>query len=207
MAYWPTAGFLNPGPIQPWARIGDNMMIKVLQNFALYRVVFVEQLPPSSPLMASFGAIAANSTLSAQSLQTQLETDGYELFQIRMNLLEDVDLQVYEPQNLPRFVVKNARAYITKKGQKLDPYGAMTEMGIYQDQYPYVDVINNRDYAYTTVRVGFYGFRYRISRLKDPATNQSYPPYNTIDALPKNLPYVAVMAEGFVGLGFERSAL
>lgn len=214
--YLPSPGFLNPGPIQPWAGMGQNILIKRVQKFVMYEVVFMEQLPMSSPFIVDFaslngGSIGANTTVAAQSLQTPEEMDGTEFGQWRCLFLEDFNLQFYETQNLPRFLAKNARGRWGKKMQKLDPYQAMTEHGVFQDEYPFVDVINNRDYALTTARIALYGFRYRVTRKKVPGANgqiAQLAPMDTIEEVDRlKLPYVAVMAEGFIGTGFERGGL
>lgn len=211
MPYWPGPGFLNPGPIQPWAGIGQTILIKRVQKYILYQVGFMEQLPPSAPLVRDFGAIgAATATtatqLSAQSLQAQLEMDGYEFAQIRFYPLDDVSVNVYQPQVLNRFVVKNTRARYSRKTLAMDPYQAMTEMAVFQSDFPFFDVLNSRQMTIAMSRIAFYGFRYRINRKINPATDDFYPAYNGIDEVP-NIPYAAVMAEGFVGTGFVRSAV
>ena len=215
MPYFPAPGFLNPGPIQPWAGIGQTILIKRVQKYILYEVGFLEQLPPSAPMVRDFGAIGAGTattptSLVSQSLQTPLEMDGYEFAQIRFYILDDVSVNVYQPQVLNRFVAKNARARYSRKSQVMDPNQAMTEMAVFQSDYPYFDVFNSRQYSMAVSRVAFYGYRYRIARKVNPASNDEnnpfYPAYNGIDEVP-NVPYVAVMAEGFVGTGFVRSAV
>lgn len=215
MPYWPGPGFLNPGPMQPWAGIGQTILIKRVQKYILYQVGFVEQLPPSQPMVKDFGAIAAGTStvptvLSAQSLQNPLEMDGYEFAQVRFYIMDDVSLNMYQPQVLNRWVTKNTRARYSRKTQILDPYQALTEMAVFQSDYPYVDVVNSRQMSIAMARVGFYGYRYRIARKVDPARKDEqepfYPAYNGIDDVP-NVPYVAVMAVGFVGTGFVRSAV
>lgn len=202
----PTPGWLEPGPMQPYAQIGQNLLIKVVQNYVLFRVNLIEQLPLSSPLVVNFGAIGANATLPGVSLQTPLQMDGFEIGQFRAIMLEDIDLQVYEPQNLPRFINSVGRYRWSRMAQSLDPSYSRTEIAVYQDQFPYVDVINPTNQALVAARIAFFGNRYRIQRLKD-AQKADYPIYPTINDVPANIPFAAIMAEGFTGLGFERLGL
>lgn len=205
----PRPGMLEPGPMQPYATIGQNLLIKVVQNYVLFRVNLVEQLPLSSPMVVNFasgGAIAANSTTPGVSLQTPLQMDGFEIGQFRAIFLEDFDLQVYEPQNTPRFINSVGRYRWSMMAQSVDPDYARTEIAVYQNQYPYVDVINPTAVALNMARIAFFGNRYRIERLKD-AQGQQYPAFATIGEVPTSVPYQAIMAEGFTGLGFERIGL
>lgn len=198
-------GFLQPGPMAPWARIGDNILVKRVQKYVLYKVLFEEQIPYSSPMIIDLiansspvvASIAGNATLPAQSLQVPLEMDGWELGQFRVKILSDIELQVYEPQNLPRFFIKQARARFSKLGQVNDPYQAQSELAVFQDEYPYVDVINPRDYTIVQARVAFYGYRYRLAQLDA---------VNGINEI-KDTAFTAVMAEGFVGTGYQRPGI
>ena len=205
MAYYPAPGFLHPGPMCPWASIGENILVKRVQKYVAYQVVWQEQVPMSSPAVVDFGAIAANASIAAQSLQTPLEMDGFELGQWRGMILDDLSLQVYEPQNLPRFLAKNIRARVSARGQQLDPWCSQFELGVFQDEFPFVDVFNNRDYAITVARVAFFGFRHRVVRVRRDGVE--LPGYNSVNEVPQTLRFTAVMAEGFVGTGFERGGL
>lgn len=188
--------FLQPGPITPWGKIGERLLVKRVQKFVLYLINYVEQIPLANPIVRDFGSIAANTTSAGVSLQTPLEMDGAEIAQWRIKLLDDLVLQINQPQNLPRFLAKNARSRITKWGQMFDPFDAMSEIAVFQDEYPYVDVINPTDYTQVTTRVAFYGFRYRLSELQV---------VERIEQVQGG--YTAVMGEGFVGSGFQRGGL
>lgn len=219
--FLPSPGFLKPGPMQPYAQIGQNILVKYVQNFVYFKVRWLEQLPLSRSLSVDFASsgtinvnggpngsnpFAAATTVQGISLQYPLQMDGLELGQFRVVLIDDLELAMYEPQNLPRFVNSVGRYKITKMAQTLraNQYNENTEFAVIQDQYPYVDVTNPQAYAKNQLRAGFYGFRYRIERLTDSNGNQ-IPAYGTIEAaIAKNIPAAAVMAEGFVGAGYER---
>lgn len=219
--FLPSPGWLSPGPMQPFVQMGENVLVRRLQRYIAYKVAFIEQLPMSGALQIDFGAVGAAATVAGVSLQTQLEMDGYEMGQFRCRLLEDMSLQVYEPQQTPRYLVKNGRARWTKISQKMDPWGVGTEICVFQDQWPYVDVTNHTAVAYTVCRASFWGYRFQVNRYVQAtgpdgkltyravspleADNSPGASFGSIrEALESGIKFTAVMAEGFIGLGYER---
>lgn len=191
-------GYLEAGPMSPWARMRENILIKQMQKYVLYEVSMMEAIPASNPILVNFGAIPANGSVVSQSLQTPLEMDGFELGQWRACILDDITVQVYQLQNTNRYIVKNARSRWTKFQQLIDPHCSYTELAVFQDQYPYVDVFNPGDYAYVGARIAFWGIRYRLIQKGV---------FPDIEQVPGTIPFTAVLGEGFTGVGFSRAGL
>ena len=79
----------RPGPITPAAGIGENILLRRLKKYFLYRVLFREGLPPGAALVRDFGAIGAGVTVAQQSLQAQLELTEDQIGQFRFFPLDD----------------------------------------------------------------------------------------------------------------------
>lgn len=215
MAIVNVQGPLLPGPIAPVARLGERVVVKRVQSYYMYDVMMTESLPKGGSLVVNLLAnaqptvatIAAGVTVSTIPMQTPMEMDGYEMGQWRFRLLDDFQIRVYEPISLPRFVVKNARATISKWGQVSDPDDHQTELFVWQDEWPGFDVINPTAFTLATCRIALYGYRYRMKRTTQ--TNGD----GSITVIPAqqdlsgfgNLAYTGVMGEGFAGTGFERA--
>ena len=199
-------GYLSAGPIQPVAGIGEKILVRRVQNWVLYPIVYIEQIPESSPVTIDLIAnsapvvanIAAGGSLLSQSLQNPLQMDGLELGQFRIRIYDNIELQFYEPQALPRFVTMQARARFSKFGQVHDQHLSQSEIWIFQSEWPFVDVFNRCNYVITSATVGFSGLRYRLGPEQRISNNL---------ADFANDRYTAVMAEGFIGIGFQNPGL
>jgi len=178
----------RPGPITPVASIGEHVLIRRLRGYHLYRILYREGLPLSNTLTVNFGAIAAGATLASQSLQVPLELNDLQLGQFRMRVLEDIRLTIWQPRSVGRFQVKNVISNVTPFTEINDPCGHVTEIFVYEDEWPFVDVNNPTGYNLALARAQFYGFRYGLDKIGE---------YTEESLAGIAQPYTAVVGEGY----------
>jgi hypothetical protein len=176
----------RPGPITPIAGIGQNILVYKQKKYFLYNVVYREGLPYSAPLMMNFGAIAAGATLAGQSLQNILEMPDNQIGQFRMQVLDDVQVTLWEPRSNGRFQLKNNIAQVSAYTALQDSCGHTTEFFVHEATWPFVDITNPRVAATVTARIAFYGFKYVVEQISE------------VDNLNDiSRPYTAVVSEGY----------
>lgn len=178
--------YARPGPIVPLANIGQNVLIRRLNAYHLYRIRFREGVPPSAPLMNDFGAIAAGATLLGITLQPVLEMPEYQLGHFRMRVIEDIEIALLEPRAVARFDLRNVIAEVSAFTTIYDPCSHTTEFCVYEDTWPFANVTNPSDYALVVSRVVFWGFKYVLDFIQSS---------DNIEAI--NQPYSAIVSEGW----------
>ena len=187
-------GYGRPGPITPLAGVNESLLVHRQNMWFLYRVTGVEAVHPSPALIVDTGAVNAAATTRDQSLQTPLELGEFELGQFRMRVLDDVRLTLYQPRQAGRFTVKRAQATVTLASRIADPCGHLSELYVYKDEYPYMDVNNPTDSNLLITRATFWGFRYKVQEL-------SHHQLGKLAEIPG--PYAAVIGEALVRGGGE----
>ena len=176
----------RPGPITPIAHIGQNILVYKTKHYELFRVLYREGIPPSTPLMRDFGAIAAGATLAGQSMQAELEMPDNQLGQFRIQCLDDLRVTIWQPRSLGRFQNKNIVAQVTAFTTIMDQCSHTTEFTVFEDTWPFFDVMNPRIVATIQARVIMWGFKYVLDRIE------------ICDEISKvSLPYAAVVSEGY----------
>lgn len=106
------AQLYRPGLIAPVAKPGENVLVFSQTSYLLYRVAYVEPLPPSPALTIDNGSLAAGLPLNAIDTQTILDMANGQLAQLRFRVLDDINVQINQPSQLVRFTNKNKTATI-----------------------------------------------------------------------------------------------
>lgn len=192
-------GANEPGAIRPVARVNENIL-DLHDNIAdLYRLTGIEAIQPSLPMVVDFvtlsgAAITAGGTTRDQTLQTPLELNLNEIGHFRCHLLDDVHLIVYQPRQTGRFGTKRAQSRLQLTSRLRDPCGHLSDLFVYKDEYPFVDIINPGGSDLLVARAIFWGFRYRVELIRQ---------YSLSEVKSITMPYTAVLGQGLVRGGGE----
>ncbi len=159
------------GPLSLIARIKDNISVYTAKKWYHYQVAYAEPWPRSSPLrvdiVALSGAttIAANGTIAKRLIPILQITDG-EMFCLRFEPLDDVELVIWEQSGTGRFNSRNAQARVDMATGLRDPYLASTTffvMGYQRDMN--LEVFNPNPVALNQARAQFRGYRYVLDDI------------------------------------------
>lgn len=150
----------KPGPIEPVAHPGDKVLTIDREQYSLYVVGYVEQIPLSHPLVVNIGAIAAGTTAAINNPQNQLDMPYGTFAQYRARVLDDIHVLIYQPQASARFTNKTQVARVNVFSQLEDPCGHQTEVFVFEDQRIFLQATNPTLYALVQARVAFWGYKY-----------------------------------------------
>ena len=112
--------------------------------------------------------------------------DDLHVGQFRWLVLDDLRVTLKQPRATSRFGTKQVVATVTQFTQVYDPCGHTTEFFSFEDEFPFVDVLNPSAYNLAQSRLLFYGFKYRLMELKNVAT-----------IVEISIPYTAVVGQAF----------
>ena len=154
------------GPIEPIVLPGEIVGIWVNKVYQFYQVLYIEGIPRSDPLEIDFGALAAGASSGVTQL-TLLEMPDKEFGQFRVIVEDDISALLYQGRADQRHKLENRVATYTRFTQLHDPCGHQGEFYVHEDNYAFMDVTNQTDYALTQSRVAFYGFRYVLEELTE----------------------------------------
>lgn len=157
-----TAGYMyksGVGLMEPVALIGQNVAIRYINELHIKRVTFVEAIPPFQAL--DVGAVAAQ-TRSARTAMPNLDLADNEFGQFRWYPLDDMQVLLWLPQAQGKSVLRNIMVPMDATVVHRDPCLHLTEFFVWEDNHPFVEVINYRDYPITMARIITMGFRYRV---------------------------------------------
>lgn len=147
------------GPVEQVVLPNEMVGIWVNKVYEFYRVLYVEGLLRSDPITIDIGALAA----AAQSAMTQvtlLQMPDQEFAQFRMEVLDDVEVAVYQGSADQRHKLFTRATTLTRFQPLFDPEASVSEMYEFEDNYLFLQATNQTGYALTQARVVFWGFRY-----------------------------------------------
>ena len=147
------------GLIEPVVMPGEIAGLYVNKTYYFYKILYIEGIPRSDPLVVDIGALAAGAT-SAMTQLTLLEMPDKEFGQFRMFVLDDIAANLWQGRSDGRARLSNRVGRVTRFTDMRDPDGHTTEFYVHEDDYAFVQVLNPTGYALTQTRVGFFGFRY-----------------------------------------------
>ncbi len=153
----------KPGPIEPVCLAGENVLLAGRQGFTLYTVAYIEPLSRSAPLVQDLGSLAPGVPSALTSTENYLDAAYGQLQQIRVRVLDDINVTIYQPQAQARQANQNITALINAFGALYDPDDHMSEFFIFEDQRPYVQAVNPTQYTNTKSRLSYYGYKYVLS--------------------------------------------
>ena len=152
------------GPIEPICMPGENVGIWVNKVYEFYRVLFIEGLMRSNPITIDLGALAAGAATAVIELLL-LEMPRQEFAQFRCEVLDDVEVILYQGRADQRHKLFSRVATYSRFLRQLDPDGHTGEFYGFEDNNAFMQATNNTDYALTQARVTFWGFRYVVEPL------------------------------------------
>jgi len=169
----------KPGPIEPVARVGENVLTVNRELYSLYKIAYVETLPVSGPLVIDGGAIGAGVTLAPINTSLVLDMNYGEMSQIRAKVLDDISVSIYQPSGVARHNLKTPVATINAFTALYFPDDEPSELFVYEDQRPVLLIRNPRTVALVMSRVMFYGIRYALSGPGGSSTGGHILPFKT----------------------------
>lgn len=195
------AGAFKPGPIAPLAKPGENILLVDRETFHLYGVAFVEPLAPSHVLIFNAGAILAGARALNQNTQPVLDQNYGQLAQIRMRVLDDIHFVIKQPQAVARQGDLNVTAEINAYTHLYDPYDALTEMFIFENQRFFMDITNPRQQNLAQARIAFYGYKYVLIGKEGSGGNVHLTPlrefYSPEEAIQAGLRFTTIPEGGW----------
>jgi len=144
---------------EPLVRVGGTIITEPKGN--AYKVVYIEQ---TGIIEHDFGSIGANSTIYDQVIDS-IAMHKNELGQFRMFFVDNIVLEnIRLPLGAGRFVLKNKTGFIDNTFQStalgLDYFSQFTEIYVFEDNVPVVNVRNPSSTALTNSRIRFFGYKY-----------------------------------------------
>jgi len=172
----------QPGPIEPIVDTGQNLLLQQKQSlFKLYRVNFVEPIPPSVPVTVNLQAGGLNAATTTSGISTgatpvslanQEDMPDGELFQARFRVLDPVSVTLWQGQGLGRDLTKVTQATYTMWSYHVDPHAAFSEHFVWEQNRAYMIATNYLARAVGQVRVMLWGFRFVIEGVMPQAGRQ-----------------------------------
>jgi len=173
-----------PGPIAPIVKPGQNVMLADLSSYKLYMVSFVEPIPRSSPLVFNTGGILGSATTTPQDTAAILNMQDGQLGQFRAEVLDDIVVQVNQPNANGRFRLRGPIATLNIFSAIYDPDAHLTETYVYDLGRPFLVVNNPSAAPILRARIVFWGFRYQLEGASGIATKAGeLPPIATYSSL------------------------
>ena len=154
----------KPGPIEYIAMPGEVVGLWVNKFYEFFKILYIEGLMVSNPVTIDLGALAAGAQTAVTQL-TLLEMPDLEFGQFRAEVLDDVEVILYQGRADQRHKLHTRVATYNWFQRQRDPDGHTGEFYVYEDNYAFMQAINNTDYAQTQARVKFEGFRYVLEAL------------------------------------------
>lgn len=184
-------GPYRAGPMEPVVHVGEQLLILDRDSYKLYGVAFIEQLPPSWPILVNVFAnttpvtttLASGSQLSMVSTQNQLDLPYGVLAQYRARVIDDLAATIRQPQANSRFTNLDQVARLSAYGAIEDPCDHMSELFQMEQDHIFVDVINTSGFALVQARIMFYGYKYVLEGKEGVSVGAKLTPYKTFASI------------------------
>lgn len=147
------------GPIEQTNLPGETVGVWVNKVYEFYKILFVEPIPRSDPVSIDLGAIAAGASTAVTQVSL-LQMPDLEFAQFRMEVLDDVEIGVYQGRADMRHKLHQRVATVSRMNALFDPCAHQTELFEFEDNFIFLQAANNSGYALTVARVVFWGYRY-----------------------------------------------
>lgn len=156
----------NAGPIEQVVMPGETVGIWINKVYEFYKILYIEGVMRSDPVTQDLGALAAAATTAVTQI-TLLQMPDLEFAQLRMEVLDDVEVIVYQGRADQRHKLFTRVATLNRFLPLFDPCAHLTEMYEFEDNYIFLQATNQTSYALTQARVVFWGFRYVLEALTE----------------------------------------
>jgi len=155
------------GPIEQVVLPGETVGIWVNKVYEFYRALYVEGIMRSDPVTIDLGATTVAAPITALTQATLLQMPDQEFAQFRMEVLDDVQVAVYQGRADQRHKLFTVNAALNRSLPLHDPDAHTTEMYEYEDNYLFLQATNLTAYPITQARVSFWGYRYVLEALTE----------------------------------------
>jgi hypothetical protein len=145
------------GMADPVALMDQFVAIRYMNSTLYRRVDFLEAYPPFQCI--DIGAMAANA-VSAKTNITNLDMPNEEFAIFRWWTEDPIQVRLYLPNSTARANLKNMQAVWDYKTPERDPGLVSTEIGVWQDNRPAVEVMNIAGQAISAARIYAIGYRF-----------------------------------------------
>jgi len=154
------------GPVEQVNMPGETVGIWVNKVYEFFKIVYIETITRSDPVAIDLGAVAAAGQTNVTQL-TLLQMPDLEFGQFRMEVLDDVEVAIYQGRADQRHKLHQRVATLSRMSAMFDPCGHLSEMFEFEDNYIFLQALNRTDYALTVSRVVFWGYRYVLEALTE----------------------------------------
>jgi len=155
------------GPIEQIVMPGETVGLWVNKVYEFYKVQFVEGIMRSDPVALNLGAPAALGGVSAITQLTILQMPDLEFAQLRAEVLDDVSVLLYQGRADQRHKLQNVVATFSRMNREFDPCAHLTEFYEFEDNFAFVQAINNTAYVPAAARIVFWGYRFVLEALPE----------------------------------------
>ncbi len=162
MTYFPRA--FRAGDMEPIVDPGQQVLLFENQHYALYRAAYIDAIPYSRALAMDLitGTVATGAVGAQVSMTTILDMYDNELGQFRLELLDDIDVIISQPQSSARGGSRNVTGTVSRFSKLRDRCGHMTEKFILGQGRTFLTPTNNSGRGITLGRAVFWGFKYGL---------------------------------------------
>lgn len=154
----------------PHCRIKENLAVWSLGRWQYFNCDYLEPLPPSSVTIVNNGAVTANSSTPASggTELTTFDVDEHQLLQLRIDVLEDIELVVWETQSQAKFAVRGVITRVSKMTRARDPFLETTEFNVLgRDRNAFIQAFNDGAYNIGEARFVPWGWKYILVPLRN----------------------------------------
>lgn len=176
------SGIYDAGPIQPVAKIKENLSVFTVGQWAHYKIENIEPLPRSTQNMVEM-VVASGATILlaygtiARRIVAILQLNQLEFIHLRWEPIDDVEGILWQQAGTGRFATRSMHSRVTRYTSARDPYLATTTFWILgRDRDMQLEVRNPNPANLPQARFVFWGFRYKLSALKEPPAVTTYVP-------------------------------
>ena len=165
------SGIYDSAPIQPVAKIKENLAIWSGGRWGFYQIEHQDSIAPGPAstvdmvMQAGVTTIAANGTIQKR-LVTILLLNDYELLHVRFEPLDNVEGIVWELAGQQKMSSRNIHSRVDRQTRELDPYLSSTTLFILGSKKDVnLECRNPNAYALPAARFVFWGDRNIISDI------------------------------------------
>jgi len=163
------SGIYDSEAVQPVCKIKENVSVWTVGKWYHFRVDMIDGFPagPDNLIdmvnIAGATNIAANGTL-AKRLIAALQIDSYELLQLRLDVVDQIEVRVWEQAGQTKNATARTHARVAPHSRTYDPNMSLTTFFIIgSNRDVQIEVFNPNAYALPTARVQFWGLRYLVT--------------------------------------------
>lgn len=147
----------------PVVSIGQHLKLIPTEKFV--RVTFIESVPN---IEKDLGAVNSESETTEKKMSDLLEVFDNEILHVRIDVVDDIQIYLYEPRGLARHGIKYVTGYITAEDSLYADSRNHAEYFVYQDDVLFLKAKNPTKYNLVRSKVKFQAWRYRFEEVKRP---------------------------------------